>query len=275
MNFGQAAAKSPDQLAGDFSAPLGVMLAAQGVLTKEQTDASGEVQAQMIAVRDAVETGAITQDHAKAALGEFKGALDFGKLAKTDDAGRTAILAQAGITQTQLISARDVVTNAQATRANVNQGRNIAVPPIGFIHTDLHAKNIPNFGQIKQGALLAQRAIDAADALDRIESRNFDAQKGAARGFKLWGDESAELADIVTLCEALNDFEENGTAFIPPAFAIRVNGAFEDARETFLNAGYPALAQAIENVRAHKLGVSAVTIKATDVANDSNDPPAP
>lgn len=273
MHFNAAANKSPTQHEADFNKPLGLLLEAQGVLSAEQADKSALVQGQMIAIRAALETGKIKDTDAKAALGEDRGAINFGALAKTDDQGRADILAKLGIGDADIAQGSALVNTARDTRGNINEGHSIAVPPIGFIHMDLHARTITNFGQIKQAALLAQRAIDATNALDRIETGAPDPQKGAARGFKLWGDESPELADIVTLCEELNTLEQSGVNATTPAHTVRADNAFTAARETFLSAGYPALAQAIEAVRSNKLGASVPTaIIATAPQENDNTP---
>lgn len=279
MKFNTASQKSIEQNIRDFSAPLGPMLAAQGVLTQSQIDKSGDVQAHMIAVRDAITNGMLTEDQAKTTIGEFKGAVDFGKLAKIDDAGRAGLLQSLNIGPEQLNAARNVVTQAEANLSNVNQGHSLFVPAMGFIHTDLHAKDIANFGQIKQAALLVQRAIDAANAIERIEAGTPDAAKGEARGFKLWGDESPMLADIIQTCKILNDHEAAGQPYDPDHKA-HIIAAFDEASDIFESAGYPALANAIEGIRAHKTsamgliskGKNPITFKADDSKPEPESP---
>ncbi len=276
MQFAQAAAKTPDQIRGDFSKPLGLMLESQGILSPEQTAKSGEVQAQMIALRDAVEDGRIAPADAKLAVGEFKGDIDFGKLAKMDDAARGALLDGLGITGADIKSGQQAVANAQATRGNVNAGKAIAVPPIGMIHMDLHAKNIPNFGELKQGALMAQRAIDAAASWDRIAAGTPDAAKSSARGFKLWGDESPMLADIIQTCEKLSAHEADASP-ADPDLRPHIVAAFDETAETFASAGHVALAKGIVTLRqdwtARTTPQPAAVIN-TDAALKNDDGPA-
>ena len=137
--FNAAAAKV------SFSGPLGQMLGEMGILTPAQQQESGEVQAQMIAIRTAIKDGVLSLDEAKARIGEAKGGIDFGKFSKATPEHRQGLLVALSIHETQLQPARVVVQQAQAARSNVNQGHEIQVLPIGFIHTDLHAKFIPNF----------------------------------------------------------------------------------------------------------------------------------
>lgn len=55
MDFKTSAKKTKDQHKKDFSGFFGELLVSQGILSREQIDQTGEVQAQMIAIRDAIE----------------------------------------------------------------------------------------------------------------------------------------------------------------------------------------------------------------------------
>lgn len=256
--FNKSAQHSAEQAQEIFSKPLGEMLGGLGVLTAEQQDASGTVQAEMIAVRSKIEAGDITMEQAKTSLGEFRGALDLGSLAKTpSENGVKQSLSDLGITSTDISIARTIVDNAQETRSNVNEGQDIQVSPIGFIHTDMHAADIPNFGDIKQGALIAQRAIDAAQARTRIVHDLKDQEAGAKRGFKLWGDETPALKEIVTHAQALNEREAISGSLSEADIELldtqKINDAFEAAQRSFRDAGQPLLAQKITSVQQNLL----------------------
>ncbi|PCI52918.1 MAG: hypothetical protein COB36_13745 [Alphaproteobacteria bacterium] len=256
--FNKSAQHSAAQAQDIFSKPLGEMLGDLGVLTAEQQDASGTVQAEMIAVRSKIEAGDITMEQAKTALGEFRGALDLGSLAKIpSENGVKQPLSDLGITGTDISAAKTIVDNAQETRSNVNEGHDLQVSPIGFIHTDLHAANIPNFGDIKQGALIAQRAIDAAQARTRIMHDTKDSDAGAKRGFKLWGDETPALKEIVTHAQALNERESTSGRLVEADIELldtqKINGAFKAAHRNFQDAGQPLLAQKIASVQQNIL----------------------
>lgn len=256
--FNNSAQQSAEQAQEIFSKPLGEMLCGLGVLTVGQQDASGTVQAEMIAVRSKIEAGDITMEQAKTALGEFRGALGLGSLAKTPpENGVKQPLSDLGITGTDISTARTIVDNAQETRSNVNEGHDLQVSPIGFIHTDLHAANIPNFGDIKQGALIAQRAIDAAQARTRIVHDIKDSEVGAKRGFKLWGDETPALKEIVTHAQALNEREATSGSLSESDIELldtqKINDAFGAAQRSFRDAGQPLLAQKIATVQQNLL----------------------
>ena len=256
-DFNKHAQQSPEQLERAFSGPLGPMLGKMGILSQEQQDESGMVQAQMIAIRTAIETGVLAKLDAAATLGEFKGNLDFGTLAKSSADDRHNLLDSLGITASNISNAQKVVQYAQEYRSNVNADHDIQVSPIGFIHMDLHAKNIPNFGDIKQGALIAQRAIDAAHSIERIQNNDPDSAASSKRGFKLWGDETPDLQNIVFVADGLNEDEkrlENGETISIEGSEIRVvNRAFDAAAQKFKDAGQTNLAASIKDVKIYLL----------------------
>jgi len=229
-----------------FSGPLGAALGTLGILTAAQQAESGEVQAQMIALRQGVEEGLVEFDDPK---GTISG------LSRKSEAERSAILSACGITEGQLAAARDIVENARTNRGNVNEGHDIAVSPIGFIHTDLHAKSIPNFPVIKESLLVAQRAIDISDAADRLGKGAPDAAAGAKRGFRLFGDESAALKDAVQWAQAQNELESEGKPAAHPDKAFA--GALIDYAATRLqDAGYAAQAAQLGTLKT-ALGIAA------------------
>lgn len=258
MDFSNAANKSEEQHKADFSKPLGPMLEAQGILSAEQVEQSGRAQAYMIAVRNALEEEKIdiaTVIHETNVKKGDPNKPNFGVFSQCDtESQRQYFLKRVGLNNSHLDAALKIVDDANKNSSNVNQGHEIEVTPIGFIHMDLHAKNIENFGDIKQSALLAQRAIDAADALDRLNNEQTNAALGAKRGFKLWGDESPMLKDIVETCQTLNECETNGTT---PDKNLRVHivAAFDEASAIFENAGYPQLADNITAVKVNVLGI--------------------
>lgn len=274
MQFNNAAhIKSPEQHIDDFNQPLGLMLESQGVLSILQTDKSGLVQAMMIAVRDALESGVLDDNTAKTVLGENRGNVDFSTLAKADDQTRNQMLKDMHISEAAIGFGNIAVRRAEINSTSVNEGHSIAVPPIGFIHMDLHGKDIPNLGDIKQGALTTQRALDASAAIARMENGIFDAGKGAQRGFKLWGDESPALSDIVSLCESLNKLEEAQSASVPADAIARIESAFDNAAATFKNIGYPALAANVTAIKTHLVTSPATKAEpANDGTNNDNDP---
>lgn len=265
-DFNKHSEQGYQQLEQAFSGPLGPMLGKMGVLSQEQQDESGLVQAQMIAVRTAIETNVITYEQATEALGEFRGNLDFGTLAKSPADTRHKTLETLGIAQTDIADAERVVAKAQATQSNVNANHDMQVSPIGFIHTDLHAKDIPNFGGIKQGALIAQRAIDTAHSINRINNNEPNLEASGKRGFKLWGDETPQLAGIVACAQELHAkeglLESNERPLVSIAHVQTVQDAFDDAAQTFEDAGQYDLAHSITRVRDHLISNQA----------DNNDP---
>ncbi len=247
--------QSGEELVRIFSGPLGPMLGQLNILSQEQQNKSGCVQAEMIAIRDTIEDGVLEQKAVKDALGEFKGNIDFDKYAKITDEERSSLLSQLGINNAYITDGTKTVSSAQKNKANVNEGHAITVPAIGFIHMGLHAKNIEHFGDIKQGALLAQRAIDAAQSMKRIQNSAPDTNLAGKRGFKLWGDEETELKQAISLALELNAAEMalevgSGAPAIDQNNLIkRINEGFDAASNKFKS--QPHLSAAIQSVKNH------------------------
>jgi len=257
MDFSNVANKSAEQHKADFSKPLGPMLEAQGILSPEQVEQSGRAQAYMIAVRNALEEEKIdiaTVIHETNVKKGDPNKPNFGVFSQCDtESQRQYFLKRVGLNSSHLDAALKIVDDANNNSSNVNQGHEIEVTPIGFIHMDLHAKNIENFGDIKQSALLAQRAIDAADALDRLNNEQTNAALGAKRGFKLWGDESPAMQDIIQVCETLNQCETDGTK-PDENLRMRIIAAFDEAAETLESAGHKGIGENITLVKMNALG---------------------
>lgn len=234
-----------------FSGPLGPMLGEMGILTPAQQQESGEVQAQMIAIRTAAENAWLSFEEAKVKIGEARGTLDFGNFSKKTSAERQGILVALKIDEAQLQPARVVVQQAQATRSNVNAGHAMQVSPIGFIHTDLHAKNIPGFALIKEGALIVQRAIDSVEALERLQAGKPDAASGAKRGFRLFGDESPALKQVITDTQELNEREVKGDTRTYDTDIIIIEDQFNYAALKFAEAGQGNVAEQLKQLKAN------------------------
>lgn len=263
---------TPEQAEQVFSAPLGVMLGRTGVLSQEQQDKSGYVQAQMIAVRRAIENGTTPTENAENIIGVFKGNIDFGAMAKTDDDNRAKMLSQLHVTQDDIDFSIETVNNAQKNRSNVNDGHDINIPPIGFIHLDLHAKNIEGFGNIKQAALLSQRAIDASHSINRLDNDHPNPDLAGKRGFKLWGDEHDALKEAIIIGQSLQEKESEAIAGHPATVSKkdreRVAGIYDAAVKLYIEAGQNDLADRILAVREHLSGSNNDHERTPDQDND-------
>lgn len=259
MRFNEKAAQAA-LTEKEFLNPLGVLLEKYGVISPEQVEQSGIMQAQMIAIRNTISASLLKQEDAIGVLGHDKnGQLTFSNFAKAPYDYRERLLDVLGITNAQIANALDIVKASKEKKININDGYEIAVPPIGSIHTDLYARYIDNFKKLKKGFLLAQRAVDAAHAIDRIEKGEYNAHSGQRRGFKLWGDETPELEKAIQLCLELNVYERDGYALPDPALAQKSNReVFEAAREAFEQFGEPYLAKAISTIIAGRYGDDAL-----------------
>lgn len=188
-----------------FDMPLGEALEASGVLREEQVVESGNVQAAMIAVRNALEGEDIEREAVVEALGEFRENIDFLSLAKMDAKARDTALEKIGITDSDREHAADIVSKARTNKDNVNEGHTINVPPIGQIHPALYQNKIENFNDIKEGMLLVQRAIEISASAERIKSGI--PSGGSKRGHKVFDNDSENLRNSVRAAEELHILE--------------------------------------------------------------------
>ena len=238
--FEQAADPTPSQLRDIFSGPLGPMLGKMGVLSEEQQALSGQKQALMVAVRNAVELGYLEE----ADLPSFKGNVDFLGLAGMDDAQVSALLEKGQIDDKEMRLAQRIVDSSAGVNAPEETYK---LPFIGQIHAKLHG----NF-EVSQAALTMQQAIRASDTALRLASGETDpGQFENKREFNFSNpNDLPETKNAVAVHKALAEIErdavENTVAVFPEDAAHHLANVYGDAAKMFEDAGYTTLA---ENVR--------------------------
>lgn len=174
-------------------------------------------------------------------------------MAFQNDDERNATLVKLGITEPERQAARAVVTDAAENKGNVNAGKEIFVTQAGQLNEKLHGRDIYNFPDIKQAAMIAQQAIDMNDAVARIEAGEHNAELGAKR-IKIFGDENDQLVAAKENAARLNTLENDETSTEVDASIIAgVRKAYADAASLFEAAGQK---QAADNLRQVSSGFS-------------------
>ncbi len=235
--FENAAGPSPEQLREIFSGPLGPMLGKMGVLSEEQQDQSGQKQALMVAVRNAVELGYLEE----ADLPSFKGNVDFLGLAGMNDAEVSALLEKGQIDDKEMRLAQRLVDSAAGVNA---QNEMYKLPFIGQIHAKLHG----NFG-VSQAALTMQQAIRASETAQRLANGETDpSQFESKREFNYSNpNDLPQTQNAVAVHKAVAEIErdtpEKTVGVLPEDTAHHLAQVYRDAAQMFDDAGYTTLAE--------------------------------
>jgi hypothetical protein len=218
-----------------------------GVLSKEQVEKSGKVQAAMLAVKNKIQSGELSESDAQLILGEFRGQTDFMSLC-FKDIDRTLI--DLDVTDTELKAAQAVVDN----REGVNKPDDaIKLPPIGMIHGKLHISR-----DLAQAFLVAQQSVRAANCEYRLASGQSDpAIHETRREFNFDNSrDDQRLQDIQSAHKKLSVNEgqnkENLILYVTPEVHEAVYDGFANAEKMFSDQGYPELAEKIKAVSTHQ-----------------------
>jgi hypothetical protein len=184
-----------------FDQPLGEIYKSAGVITNEQFVKSGQVQAELLAIRNSVYDEHGHPDQARVdMLPVFKGKADLGLLI-TDKQAREDLRHLLEIPVTTFLDANRTV----AFKEGVNPDpATIQVPLIGLIHEKLH--DIP--ASTKDAALSAQSLGRLMGQLERLTKTGADPSKTNERVFCSDKD-SKILQDLQKSREILLAYEKN------------------------------------------------------------------